>query len=89
MHHFIPMPIFKAIGFGIFIVTLRLLIPSVLDEGERTAISFLHGARVSADTASGIAASAASFTHSATSSSSSAGTTPPFALPRAPAIASY
>jgi len=82
------MSIFKAIGFGIFIVTLRILIPSVLDEGERTAISFLHGARISADTASGIAASAAASLPNR-SASSTAGTTPPFSLPRAPAIASY
>jgi hypothetical protein len=53
------MPIFRAIGFGVLIITLRLLMPAVLEEGEQTAIAFLRGAHVSADAATSIAASAA------------------------------
>lgn len=76
------MPIFRAIGLGIFIITLKLLLPNVLIEGEQTLIAFLQGAQASADIASNIAASA--------NLSSSAGTAPsPLFLPRTPPIPSY
>jgi hypothetical protein len=84
----LPMSIFRAIGFGILIITLRLLLPDVFDSGKETAIAFLHGARVSADTASSIAASATTSLHPL----SSAGTTqslPPLSLPQTPSIPSY
>lgn len=76
------MSIFRAIGFGILIITLRILIPDVLDEGRQTAIAFLHGARISADTASSITASAASASHSPSSF-------PNLVYPQAPSIPSY
>jgi hypothetical protein len=55
------MSIFRAIGFGIFIITMRLLLPDVFAEGRSAAIAFLRGARLSADAASTLAASAARF----------------------------
>jgi len=51
------MPIFKAIGLGICIVVLKILLPGVLSEIEDTAIAFLYGARVSAGVATDLAAS--------------------------------
>ncbi|MDB5190287.1 MAG: hypothetical protein JWN49_613 [Parcubacteria group bacterium] len=73
------MPIFRAIGFGILLIILRIMIPSVLSEGEQTAISFLHGARVSADTMSQIAGTAGS-------ASVSLSSLPPLTYPQATTI---
>lgn len=70
------MPIFRAIGFGVLLIILRIMIPSVLSEGEQTAISFLHGARVSADTMSQIAGTAGS--------ASALSSLPPLIYPQAP-----
>lgn len=53
------MPIFRAIGLGIFFIIVSLMMPKVFSEGQQTIISFLQGARLSADTASRITASAA------------------------------
>lgn len=64
----------KAIGLGISIVVLKLLLPGVLVEIEHTAIAFLQGARVSASVAADLAASAGSVRFS----------NEPFELPRVP-----
>jgi hypothetical protein len=76
------MSIFRVIGFGLFIITLRLLLPDVLQEGRSTTVAFLRGAHLSADTATAISASAlqsyATSTHSRT-------TAPPL-LPQAPSF---
>ncbi len=79
------MPIFRAIGFGILVITLRLLIPDVFDASKETAISFLHGARISADTASSITASAATSLHPISSADSSQ-SLPSLTLPQTPSI---
>lgn len=76
------MSIFRAIGFGIFIMIMGLMLPDVLDAGRATAISFLRGARISADTATNIAASAAS-------ARPSASPLPPLRLPQATNIPPY
>lgn len=52
------MPVFRALGLGIAIIVLKILLPGVLSEIEDTAIAFLRGARVSASVASDLAASA-------------------------------
>lgn len=64
----------KAIGLGIGIVVLKLLLPAVLTEIEHTAIAFLQGAQVSASVATDLAASAGDIRFS----------NEPFALPRVP-----
>lgn len=64
----------KAIGLGIGIVVLKLLLPAVLTEIEHTAIAFLQGARISATVATDLAASAGSVEL----------TNEPFELPRVP-----
>jgi hypothetical protein len=68
------MSIWNAIGLGVLIIVLRLLAPTVLTQGESTAVSFLKGAEVSAQVASSYAAQAAALGTPAT---------PPFALPQA------
>ena len=68
------MPIFHALGLGVLILILGWLVPNVLSELEATVIAFLHGARVSADVAATLAASAGS-THASI----------PLSLPSAPA----
>lgn len=68
------MPVLKAVGLGICIVVLKLLVPEVLSEAEAAAIAFLRGARVSAETASTLAASVGSVRI----------TNDPFELPRLP-----
>ena len=57
------------------------MLPDVLKEGQEAAIAFLRGARISADTASSIAASAAA----------APGVSSPLPLlyPQAPTIPSY
>lgn len=74
------MGIRNAIGFGIFIIVLKLLIPNILSEGEKTAISFLQGAQLSAGVASSLIGN--------TNSSSLPRALPPFALPQAQQIKS-
>jgi len=64
----------KAIGLGIGIIVLKLLLPGVLSEIETTAIAFLRGAQVSASVATDLAASAGDIRFS----------NEPFALPRVP-----
>lgn len=54
------MPLFRALGLAVVLITIRIMLPDVFHAGETTAISFLHGAELSADTASSIAASAGS-----------------------------
>lgn len=68
-----PMAFTKAIGLGIGILVLKLLLPDVLTEIEHTAIAFLEGAQVGASVATDLAASAqnARFTNE------------PFVLPQA------
>ncbi len=53
------MPIFQAVGFGILIITLRVLVPAIFAQLETTIIAFLHGAQISATIASQLAATAA------------------------------
>lgn len=64
----------KAIGLGIAIVVLKLLLPGVLTEIEHTAIAFLQGAQVSASVATDLAASAGQVRFN----------NEPFVLPRVP-----
>ena len=64
----------KALGLGIGIIVLKLLLPGVLSEIEATAIAFLQGAQVSASVATDLAASAGDIRFS----------NEPFALPRVP-----
>ncbi len=64
----------KAIGLGIGIIVLKLLLPAVLTEIEHTAIAFLQGAQVSASVATDLAASAGDIRFN----------NEPFALPRVP-----
>lgn len=64
----------RAIGLGIAIVVLKILLPGVLSEIEHTAIAFLHGAQVSAGVATDLAASAGHVRFN----------NEPFALPRVP-----
>lgn len=66
----------KALGLGIGIIVLKLLLPGVLTAIEQTAIAFLNGALVSANVATQIAASAGSVQIS----------NEPFALPRVPDV---
>lgn len=72
------MSVWNALGFVILILALKFLLPSVLTQGTATAISFLKGAEVSAQVASGYAASAAALGTPAQ---------PPFPLPQATQIA--
>ncbi len=53
------MPIFSAVGLGIAIMVLNVLMPPVFTEIETTAIALLRGAQVSVEAATQIAASAA------------------------------
>ncbi|HRH55684.1 MAG TPA: hypothetical protein PK609_02355 [Candidatus Paceibacterota bacterium] len=62
----------KAIGLGICIIVLKVLLPGVLTEIEHVAIAFLQGARTGAEVATDLAASAGSAQFS----------NEPFALPR-------
>ena len=68
----------KAIGLGTAIIVLKLLLPGVLIEIERTAIAFLQGATASAEVATQLAASAGSIRFS----------NEPFELPRVEGIRS-
>jgi hypothetical protein len=72
-----PMRIRAAVGFGIFIVLLRFMLPDVLFEGERTAILFLRGAGQSASTATSLIERSASTSPAATGY-------PHFSLPQSP-----
>ncbi len=54
------MAITRAIGLGVAIIVLKLLLPGVLTEIERTAVAFLRGASTSAEVATGLAASVGS-----------------------------
>lgn len=53
------MPIFGALGLAVLIIVLKSLVPAIFAQLSATVISFLHGAQVSADVASQLAASAA------------------------------
>lgn len=67
------MAITRAIGLGICIIVLKILLPGVLSAIEDTAIAFLAGAQAGATVASSLAASAGSASFS----------NEPFELPRA------
>ena len=54
---YLPMPFFRALGFVILIIAIRLIVPTIYQHIERTAIAFLDGATASALTASAIASS--------------------------------
>jgi hypothetical protein len=54
------MPILHALGLAVLILILGWLVPDVLAEGEATIVAFLRGARVSAEVATELAASAGS-----------------------------
>ncbi|MEK7511092.1 MAG: hypothetical protein AAB582_02565 [Patescibacteria group bacterium] len=73
------MPIFRALGLGVLILVLGWLVPNVLKELEATVIAFLHGARVSADAAAHLAATAES-----TPASIPLSALPSYPLPSAP-----
>ena len=49
-----------AIGLGLTLIILQVLTPVIFGELQNTALAFLHGAQVSANVASQIAASAGS-----------------------------
>lgn len=83
------MPLFRSIGLAIFFVTVAIMMPKVFDEGQQTIISFLQGARLSADTASRITATAAASLPTPGTISSSSKPFPPLALPHTPTIPSY
>lgn len=70
------MAITRALGLGIGIIVLKLLLPDVLTEMEHVALAFLRGAQVSASVATDLAASAGSARFSEE----------PFALPRVQGI---
>lgn len=53
------MPIFSALGLGLLIIVLKMLVPAIFAQLSSTIIAFLHGAQVSADVATQLAASAA------------------------------
>lgn len=71
------MPIFRALGFGLLLVVMRVMLPGVLSAAEQTAIAFLGGAEASAEAAASIAASAALI---------SPASLPPLTYPQAPTI---
>lgn len=75
------MAIFKAIGLGILILVLQSLVPTFFSQLEATTLAFLRGAEVSANVATGLAASAASATES--THSTLLRPTPDFAMPQA------
>ncbi len=52
------MPIFGAIGLGVTIIVLKTLVPAIFAQLSATIIAFLHGAELSANAASQLAASA-------------------------------
>jgi len=68
------MPLFQAIGLGVCIIVLKILLPGVLSEIEDTAIAFLQGAQVTAGVATDLAASAGDIRFN----------NEPFVLPRVP-----
>jgi hypothetical protein len=74
------MSIWNALGLGLLIIMLKVLAPAVLTQGESTALSFLKGAEVSAQVASGYAAQAAARNQPAL---------PPYPLPQARQIGPY
>lgn len=53
------MSIFRAIGLGITILVLQLLVPHIFSQLERTAIAFLQAGETSANVGSQIAGTAA------------------------------
>lgn len=55
----ISMSIFRAIGLGITILVLQLLVPHIFAQLERTAIAFLEAGETSAHVGSQIAGTAA------------------------------
>ena len=67
------MSVWNALGFGIVLLILKLFAPTVLTQGISTTTTFLHGAEVSAQVASGYAAQAAALGTPAI---------PPFPLPQ-------
>lgn len=75
------MPVFSALGLGIAIIVLKLLVPVVFSHIESTAIAFLSGAETSATIATDLAASAGTIQ---TRPSFLPSATPPFPLPQAP-----
>ncbi|HEX2792346.1 MAG TPA: hypothetical protein VHO23_01340 [Candidatus Paceibacterota bacterium] len=82
------MPVFQAIGLGIAILTLKLLVPAVFSHIESTAIAFLQGAETSASVATGLAASAGTAPVSPLMRVAPPSATPPFPLPTAPLTSS-
>lgn len=67
------MSVWNAIGLAVLIIVLKFLAPAVLSQGESTVLSFLKGADVSAQVASGYAAQAAALGNPAL---------PPYPLPQ-------
>ena len=74
------MSIRGAIGLALLIIFLKFLAPAVLSQGEATTLSFLKGAEVSAQVASGYAAEAAALHQPAL---------PPYPLPQARQVGPY
>jgi len=77
------MPIFQAIGLGVLVLVLQWFVPAIWTELEATIISVLHGARVSADVATGIAERAGT-TSSSIPLAAVPLALPPYPLPYAP-----
>lgn len=73
------MPIFAAIGLGVLVLILQWFVPAIWTELEATVIAFLRGARVSAEIATQVAASAEITPHSIPLSA-----LPSYPLPSAP-----
>ncbi|KND50471.1 MAG: hypothetical protein AB202_02335 [Parcubacteria bacterium C7867-007] len=71
------MPIFRALGLGILILILQLLVPTIFLQLQSTIIAFLNAAEISATVGSQLAGSAGSI------SGTIPGSSDPLTLPRA------
>lgn len=55
------MSIFRALGLGVFLLVLQLMVPSVSHQLERTILSFLRAGETSMNMASQMAGTTAAF----------------------------
>jgi hypothetical protein len=78
------MPLFRALGFGVLILIMKILIPEVLSEGEKTAVMILRGTQLSVATATQMVGSVR-----VASLPNQIRALPPFALPQAPTITAF
>lgn len=51
------MPIFRAIGLGIFLLVLQLLVPSIFAQLQKTLVAFLYAGEAASNTAAVIVGS--------------------------------